>query len=76
MNRFTTSLRNKYQAAFATISAADLAVIADSLGSLEGGGINGDLATYTILRQEGGVTKAFPLYMIRGDDGVWRIAEM
>jgi len=76
MNNMSAAMRRKYETSFNALTPTDLANLADRLGTIKGGGMNGELARYTIVRREGGVTKAFPIFLIRGNDGVWRIAEM
>lgn len=70
----TNSMQNKHEASLAEISG-DIETI-ESLGEISGGGMVGNLARYLITREEDGQTVGFYLYLIKGGDGVWRIADM
>lgn len=69
------AVRAKYETQLSN-QVANLPAIADKLGKLVGGSIADDLARYYVIRDEGGQRYAFPVYLIRGQDGRWRIGEM
>ena len=65
----------KYRAVFAEL-APDLPSIVDQLGVLQGGPLGEDMAEYSVLRADNGQARAYLIYFIRGEDGVWRIDGM
>jgi len=69
------TVRTKYADAFSGAKGS-LASIVDQLGVLVGGRLGENWAYYTVVRNEGGQDMGFPLFIIRGNDGVWRIGEM
>lgn len=75
LTHLTSTMQNKYSAMFHS-SQAELPNIIDQLGTLYGGAIGEDIAQYTVVRDEDGVSKGFPVFVIRCADGVWRIGEM
>jgi len=75
LNYLTDSMRTKYADAFSDAKGS-LASIVDQLGVLVGGRLGENWAYYTVVRNEGGQDVGFPLFMVRGNDGVWRIGEM
>jgi len=75
LNYLTGSMRTKYADAFSGAKGS-LASIVDQLGVLVGGRLGENWAHYTVVRNEGGQNMGFPLFMVRGNDGVWRIGEM
>lgn len=66
---------DKYRDIFTTLQA-DLPVIVDQLGTLQGSAIGQNMAEYVVVRQVGTEYKAFMVYFSRGADGVWRIEGM
>ncbi len=75
LNYVTGGVRDKYNSAF-TAMQTSLPTIVDQLGTLQNGVLGGDMAEYVVVRNQGGANKAFLLYLIRGEDGIWRIDGM
>lgn len=75
LNYLAEPMRTKYEPVFRQMQS-DLPVLADQLGTLQGGGVGGRLARYTVVRDESGVTVGFPLFFVEDGDGVWRIGDM
>jgi hypothetical protein len=75
LNYLTDPMRTKYANAFYGANGS-LASIVDQLGALVGGRLGENWAYYTVVRNEGGQDIGFPLFMVRGNDAVWRIGEM
>ena len=63
-------IRYYYEAIFTNIGSA-LPTTVEQLGILDNGNIGDSMAEYQVIRG----TRAFPLYFIRGKDGIWRIGE-
>jgi hypothetical protein len=63
------SLTTKYESQFNVLNTADLATLANSLSTVEGGGVNEKFAEYVIVREEGGIYIAFTLHFIQDSDG-------
>ncbi|MGE5139252.1 MAG: Ig-like domain-containing protein [Rudaea sp.] len=66
---------DKYQAVFNALGT-NLPTVVDALGTLRDGSIGGEMAEYVLQRQEYGRPRAYYLYFLRGEDGVWRIDGM
>lgn len=75
LNYLAEPMRTKYEPVFREIQG-DLPAMVDQLGTLEGGGVNGRIARYTVVRDENGTPVGFPLFFIEDGDGVWRIGDM
>jgi len=75
LNYLAEPMRTKYEPVFRQMQS-ELPVLIDQLGTLQGGGVGGRLARYTVVREENGVTVGFPLFFIEDGDGVWRIGDM
>lgn len=76
---FTSTTRNKYNTLFTAIDAAgttNLATVVNQLGTVQDGRIGDRYAEYLIVRNVSGVPTGFFMYLIRGQDGVWRIEGM
>jgi len=50
--------------------------VAAQLGTPIDGVVTGDWAELTLLRQTADGERAFPVYLIRGGDGIWRVESM
>jgi hypothetical protein len=72
---FTGSRQDKYREIF-TLLQADLAGAVDELGELSSSNISSNYAELVITRNENGVDYAYLVYLIRSEDGVWRIDGM
>lgn len=68
-------LREKYRAIFAALRSG-LPTIVNQLGTLQSGAIGGEMAEYALVRSQNGTSRAFLIYFLRGEDGVWRIDGM
>lgn len=75
LNFLSTGVQDKYQEIFDTLRD-DLPTIVDQLGTLKRGPIGSEMAEYLVTRDLGGQQTAFPVYFLRGTDGVWRIDGM
>ncbi len=68
-------MRFKYRDVFANL-AATLPGVVSNLGEPEVSAIGSDIAEILVTRTVLGVKRVFPVHLIRGDDGVWRIEGM
>ncbi len=75
LSALTGSAYEKYRNIFLALKA-DLPVVIPQLGVLGSGTIGAELAEYIVVRNSGGVSQAFMIYFLRGEDGVWRIDGM
>ncbi|MEN8177288.1 MAG: PKD domain-containing protein [Pseudomonadota bacterium] len=75
LNNVTGGVYAKYREIFQTLTP-DLQTIVDQLGDLSTGAIGTDMAEYVVTRSVNGEQKAFPIYLLRSEDGVWRIDGM
>lgn len=75
LNQLTPTMQNNFKPVFQALGDS-LPAVVNQLGSIAGGRIAGDLALYTVIRDESGTQMAYPVYLIRGNDGVWRIGQM
>lgn len=75
LNYLAEPMRSKYEPVFRGIQS-DLPTLVDELGTMQGGGVSGRVARYTVVRDENGTPVGFPLFFIEDGDGVWRIGDM
>lgn len=75
LNHLTPIMQGKYRSVFEALGP-DLPAVVNQLGTLAGGRIGDALAMFTVVRGENGVQMGFPVTLVRGNDGVWRIDEM
>lgn len=76
LNTITGGMRPKYEAVFNALQS-NLVTVVEQLGTLQAGAIGDDLAEYVLLRTHpDGTARAFLIYFIRSEDGVWRIDGM
>ena len=75
LNFVSGGVREKYNSVFTTLQA-NLPILVDQLGALNSGPIGSDIAEYIVIRDVGGSKKAFLIYFMKGEDGVWRIDGM
>jgi len=75
MQFITAGVSDKYRDIFTTIHPS-LVSIVDDLGTLDSSTIGADFAEFAIVRNENGEKRAYLIYLIRGEDGVWRIDGM
>ena len=75
LNLFFGSSREKYDEIFTKLGT-DLAIFAAQLGSIATTNALSNAAEITIARDVAGTKRFFTIYLMRGDDGVWRIDSM
>jgi hypothetical protein len=75
MTAFTGSAYDKYNAIFTQLQPS-LAAIVDQLGEVKEVTFNGDLAELTLARDTPDGVRLFMIYMLRSEDGIWRIDGM
>lgn len=75
MFSLTATMRFKYETKFNNVKNF-MPTIISRLGTIAGGSISSEFAEYIVLRNKNNKTYAYPVYFIRGNDGIWRIAEM
>lgn len=68
-------MREKYRTIFEALGSS-LPTVVDQLGTLQTGTIGGAMAEYVVVRQQNGTSRAFLIYLLKGEDGVWRIDGM
>ena len=80
LSYITAGVHDKYNAVFTAIDAVgpnNLATVVDKLGTIQDGEVGADYAEYVIVRDlPDGSQQAFLIYLIRGEDGIWRIDGM
>jgi hypothetical protein len=76
MDYVTETMKNKYENAFNALSPAELSSYIDTIGVVEGGRFFGEAAEIIIIRQDGGNLTAFPVFVVREPDGIWRVGGM
>lgn len=72
---FSGSAQEKYRAIFTALQS-DLPTIVNQMGVLDSGLMGEDWAEYVLLREENAEPRAYLIYFLRGEDGVWRIEGM
>jgi len=72
---FTASASDKYRGVFTALQP-NLATTVDQLGTIQDATIGKDFAEYVIVRNSTSGPKAFLMYFIRSEDGIWRIDGM
>ncbi len=75
LNAFTGSMRDKYQAIFTSLQP-NLATIVDQLGALQYITVTGEIAELAVVRNGTNGPQTFQIYLIRSEDGIWRIDGM
>ena len=70
------SAYEKYKAVFTALQPS-LPTMVDQLGTIQSGTLGNEIAEYVLTRpQPDGSNRAFLIYFLRGEDGVWRIDSM
>jgi hypothetical protein len=72
---FAPGARDKFQNAFQNLQQ-DPATVVSQLGAMRGLSLSASDTEYQLVRPSSGTASAYPVYFIRGEDGVWRINEM
>lgn len=76
LNAFSATAAPKYREVFNALGSG-LTSAVGRLGTLETSALSGEMAEYFLVRDDGtGVESAFPVYFLKGEDGVWRIDGM
>lgn len=75
LNTVSGSRRGDYKAVFEALKPR-LGTIVPQLGTVQDVRISEDFAVYTIVRERAGRKQAYFVYLISGEDGVWRIDGM
>jgi hypothetical protein len=75
LTAFVDGARDRYASVFTDLGTA-LSTIATQLGSLSNISLMEDVAELTVARPVGTDTQLFMIYLIRGNDGLWRIETM
>jgi limonene-1,2-epoxide hydrolase len=75
VNLFVGDARSRYAEILAALTGT-LPSVAAQLGTPIDGVVTGDWAELTLLRQTADGERAFPVYLIRGGDGIWRVESM
>ena len=75
LTAFTGSAYDKYNAIFTQLQGS-LATIVDQLGEISEINFGEDIAEFSVTRNTANGPQRFMLYMIRAEDGIWRIDGM
>jgi hypothetical protein len=75
LTAFVDGARDRYSSVFGALGAS-LPSIAGQLGAISNIVVMEDAGELTVARPFGGNTQLFMIYLIRGNDGVWRIETM
>lgn len=75
LSAISGGMREKYRELFMVLNPR-LPIIVDQLGTMQSGSIGNEMAEYVVLRNQDGQPRAFLIYFIRSEDGVWRIDGM
>ncbi|MFN0314023.1 MAG: hypothetical protein ACKVQA_03165 [Burkholderiales bacterium] len=77
LSALTGRTAEKYRVVFNALRQAGLLTsAADGLGTINSGTLVTDLAEYQITRNTPNGPRSFYLYLLRGEDGIWRIDGM
>lgn len=71
----TGTSQEKYKAIFTALKP-NLATVVDKLGTIERTTISQDFAELMVVREKNGERRAYFIYFLRSEDGVWRIESM
>jgi hypothetical protein len=74
VNALTSSVYDKYSAVFNSIS--NLPSVVPQLGNVQQANIDDELAEYFIQQNTASGSNSFLVYLILGEDGIWRIDGM
>ena len=75
LNLFLESAQPKYSNIFSNLGSS-VTTLAPQLGTLGSTTASNEHAEVVLTRMVGGVAQSFLIYLIRGDDGIWRIESM
>ncbi len=75
LNQVSGGAYEKYRDIFLSLQN-DLSTVVDQLGTLSTATLGLEMAEILVIRTVGAEQKAFPIYFLRGADGIWRIDGM
>lgn len=75
LNTVNSDVYDKYRDIFSRLDG-DLSTIVDQLGVIGSWSIGDEMAEYVIERDNGNLRLHYLMYLLRGEDGVWRISAM
>jgi hypothetical protein len=75
LSGFTENVSERYRGVFTALGPR-LPSVVDQLGTIQDGTISETYAEYVLVRSTPTGPQAFLIYLVRGGDGVWRIASM
>ncbi len=75
LNAVTGGVQDKYRALFASLQP-DLAAIVGQLGTIQRITVTEELAEISIMRNSTNGPQTFQIYLIRSEDGIWRVDGM
>jgi hypothetical protein len=75
LQHFAPAVRDQYRAVFEGLSAP-LSTVGAQLGTIVDGRISEEFAEYVIVRDKPTGKQAYYIYLMPGDDGIWRIVHM
>jgi hypothetical protein len=76
LNAVTASGNAKLSKIFSGIGAVNLATVVDQLGVVRTATVTEKYGEYTFVRNTAGGPIGYPIFLIRGEDGIWRIDGM
>lgn len=71
----TGGIRSRFQTLFEALGA-NLPTAITTLGVIQGGMLGDDFTEFYVARDNGTEKRVYPIYLIRSEDGVWRIGAM
>lgn len=75
LNTVGSATYEKYRDIFSSLGSS-LSTVVDQLGAIDSSSIGREMAEYLIVRDAGGFRYDYMIYLMRGEDGVWRISSM
>ncbi len=75
LNAVSGGMRDKYRSIFTALKP-NLPTVVNQLGTLQAGTIGEEMAEYVLIRNQNGTSRAFLIYFLKGEDGVWRVEGM
>jgi hypothetical protein len=75
LTAITGTSHEQYKAIFTALKP-NLAIVVDKLGTIERTTISQDFAEFMLVREKNGERRAYFVYFLRSEDGVWRIESM
>ena len=75
LNTISSGAYERYRDIFSSLSSS-LSTVVDQLGVIESSSVGSEMAEYVIERDDGSLRLHYLIYLMRGEDGVWRISSM